>query len=144
MSEQQVLNYLLWMKERGQHFLIPNAPPLAPEPAPAALAPPIVQVKVLFLSLTPLADAEHEMVTRIGTALSLRLDDFAIVSGDKARADLGDQPQAHVVVMGDDAKYLIDGTPNIALMIPHPRAMLREPNLKVSAWTTLQKLKSTL
>lgn len=155
MNEQQVCNYLLWLKERGQGYIVPgalSAPSNADQDAPLVedVQPPLKaelmpSLKVIFLSLTPLHAPEHEMVARIAAALSLRPDDFAIVAGAEAKALTAAQERCFIIVMGEEAGTLISGRKEQTLLsIPHPGAMLKEPRLKVSAWETLQKLKAAL
>lgn len=192
MSEQQLINYLLWMKERGQTVLVPMHAPssaeaveIAPEirvpeieavesaketpvpfppaaplasqaaeapsttpPAPAPIAEVIrerAQYKVLFISLSPLSDAEQDMVSRIGAALKLEASEFAIAAAENAQKIFAESDAKAVVLMGEDAYPLVQARIHQTLLvISHPGAMLSEPQLKVTAWNALQKLKATL
>ncbi len=187
MDELQRLNYLHWMKERGQSYLVPDSC-LGPRPVPLpaavgagdepdahlggcegdapALAVPISQkhapsleegllqnkaspeeklwAGVVFYSGTVLSSSEHEMVARIATALDLSALDFIITFGEGGRAMIAGAPHCRVIAMGgDDEDLAARYKQQTVLNIPHPGAMLREPQLKISAWQTLQKLKAT-
>ncbi|RYZ50255.1 MAG: hypothetical protein EOP07_23225 [Proteobacteria bacterium] len=170
MSEQQLINYLLWMKERGQTVLVPSSAPGpvdSPERVPDIVAPPVesvqeevaaptpapiptlpadrAQYKVLFISLAPLSNSEHEMVSRIGAALKLEPSEFAIAAGEPAQKLFAEADAKAVVLMGEDAYPLVQARIHQTLLvISHPGAMLIDPQLKVTAWNALQKLKATL
>jgi hypothetical protein len=182
MSEQQLINYLLWMKERGQTVLVPSEAPIpldsaelapvvsaisaAKVPAPveeqskdvqpsvtegktaqAEVKAPLEKAhyKVLFISLSPLNAAEHEMVSRIGAALKLETSEFVIAAGEAAQKIFAEADATAVVLMGEDAYSLVQARMHQTLLvISHPGAMLSEPQLKVTAWNALQKLKATL
>ncbi|MBC7531245.1 MAG: hypothetical protein H7318_06675 [Oligoflexus sp.] len=153
MIEQQVMNYLLWLKDRGQGYFVASevttsvaTPPEADNSIPVDalhLASPLPFVKVLFVSQHELAASEHEMVSRIAMALNLQTDDFAIAFAGEAQAMADAQGLCSFVFMGENAEGLVSiKEGQTGLYIPHPGAMLKEPQLKVSAWNTLQKLKA--
>ncbi|MES2746336.1 MAG: hypothetical protein V4655_12970 [Bdellovibrionota bacterium] len=128
-SEQKILNYLYWLKDRGQIFM--------PETSQAQPSVELerVAIKLLFLSPDALLPDEEQMVHRIGAALGLSTDDFAIVRD----SDANTFSPTLVVVMGEAQSM----SPS-PIRIPHPRDMLSTPQLKVSAWEKLQRLKSEL
>lgn len=141
MNEQQILNYLYWLKERGQVHLggVPmpvgsNCPPtisttLRPQPDVS------ISVRLLFISQDVLLDSESAMVERIAAALGLKLDDFRIIT----TKDFLQFSAGFIVTMGELADH-----PVSELAIPHPSEMIRDPQLKVSAWDRLLKLKAKL
>jgi hypothetical protein len=142
-DEHRVLNYLYWLRDRGQiHPSIPSAltkdMPLQSE-LPQAKASkshlPTERVKVLFLTSDTLLSAEEEMVHRIALALKLSLEHFKVVKEGSAHHYYSN----FVVAMGTTKP--LDAS---SISIPHPRDMLADPQLKILAWDRLQRLKIAL
>ncbi len=147
LEQQHIINYLMWMKDRGLSYIdttvvtIPAAI-VESSPAPAPIAPQAAEpvralkpLRVFFLSHLALTSSESEMVQRIGQALGLSAEVFALGTAK----DLAEYEAKHVIALGDDT-----GHPSPLLVISHPRAMIKEPSLKASAWNLLQKLKAQL
>lgn len=99
------------------------------------------------------------MVSKIALALGLPAEDFKIwaedslvhVPVDLLRCSyivaLGPGSGQTLLALGQTVamntiQKALQGAP--LLMIPHPRAMLKEPGLKGGAWTALQKLKALM
>lgn len=145
-TEQQLLNYLHWLKDRGQTFasFAELSPPrketaetfdTPPEKAAPVKTPAREKLRLLFVTSQPLLENEAEMILRIAAAIGARSDSFRIV----LKEALPDFDPDFVVALGD-ALSPDDKT----LLIPHPSEMMKDPSLKVSAWEKLQKLKAQL
>jgi hypothetical protein len=125
--------------------------------APTTL--PLESWKVGFYSSSEMTEEEMTMVTRIALALGLPAEDFRIWADDslvRVPADVLRSP--YLVALGPGSGQTLlelgqavamntlqkarQGSP--LLTIPHPRAMLKDPNLKAGAWTALQKLKAQM
>lgn len=152
MTEQQMLNYLYWLKDRGQSFVTTRSPDLFEDSAKEELnehvssSPDLlpeaskekVKIKVLFLSTKALEHEESAMLQRIAQALQFPEGSYFTHVGLYADAEADFDAEAVVglgVPIRDHA---------FSLTIPHPRDMLADPQLKVAAWSDLQKLKKIL
>ncbi len=141
MEEQKLHNYLSWLKDRGQVFptvslnLTEDAsgnPNATPPPETKAESLQKTSIRLLFVYKDALEEAESQMLARIVQALGLSFEDFAACGLDSA---LKYDP-FRTVSLGAN---LVQIKPD--LTIPHPRDMIADPQLKVSAWQDLQKLK---
>ncbi|RZA25565.1 MAG: hypothetical protein EOP10_06510 [Proteobacteria bacterium] len=134
-TEHKLLNYLYWLKDRGQVFATETSQTQADSEKDVKVELKRLPIKLLFLTPDTLLPDEEQMVHRIGFALGLSTDHFKIVQDSVADTYI----PSFIVVMGE-AKA-IGSSP---IQIPHPRDMLSTPQLKVSAWEKLQRLKGEL
>lgn len=140
MSEQQVLNYLYWLKDRGQSFAFaPTFSPIATEDSSERSdIPPAytsTAVRLLFVTMQTLREDEAEMIMRIAAALGLRSSEFSISLVESASTFA---PEFTVMLGGEELES------DKVLSIPHPSEMLKDPSLKISAWQKLQQFKAKL
>ena len=141
MNEQQLINYLYWLKDRGQAYPslaqtveLTDTPGIAQDTLESLPNSPEA-MRLLFISQDTLIDAEQEMVTRIAAALGLNSKDFRTITPNEMPKFVSN----FAIALGNLPSDL-----SLTLRISHPRDMLREPQLKVTAWEKLLTLKSAL
>ncbi len=141
MEDQKILNYLSWLKDRGQVFTtFAPSPLLANSEKPIETEvtveqTPLVEVRLLFVTKDSLKEDESQMLHRIAQALGLGNTDYCVCHSEEWQ----NFSAFRTVALG---ATLINRKPD--LTIPHPKDMIADPQLKVSAWQDLQKLKAEL
>ncbi len=159
----QLWNHLDWLESRGLTGALSFAPVTAVIPqahTEDTVAPPIAaRWRLGFYSSSSLLPEEETMVIRIAMALGLQRDEFRIWADESLvrvpkellscpyLVALGPGSGQTLLKMGlhvsvNSLQMTQQGSP--LLTIPHPRAMLQEPNLKSSAWAALQTLKISM
>ncbi len=158
--DPKIANYLFWLEDRGLTYKSrAQSTHLTPEMAtsiPQLVPPETCRLVIVVDELSN--PVEKDMVTRIAGALGLDLQSFQIVDQGTA-FDLAVSRFRHLLALGPGGAMMLAkaGLHDIALnelrrlppdghvlLIPHPRAMLAQPQLKVSAWQALQRFRETL
>ena len=137
-ANRRIIAYLHWQKSRGFAALAPSRKPAS---AVAHSEPP---PRLVVLSAQALRPPEAELLGRMVQAMGLKPTDVEL----RLASATGPTPTAYLVLQCAATDSLREAirAPTDAPVIstPHPGEMLRQPELKRTAWRELQRLMAIL